>query len=60
MVWIQLFHCDYTYHSFQSLSDYLDHNNNFRELLDLDITGIPAVIPICDGLEAAETVLLAT
>ena len=25
----------------------------------LEITGIPAIIPICDGLESAETLLLA-
>jgi anti-anti-sigma factor len=26
----------------------------------LEVTGIPAIIPICDGLESAETVLLAS
>lgn len=37
MIWIPFFYHDYTYHGFQSVSDYLHHNNNFRELLELQI-----------------------
>jgi hypothetical protein len=37
MVWIPFFYRDYNYHGFKSVSDYLNHKNNFRELLELQI-----------------------
>jgi hypothetical protein len=37
MVWIPYFYRDYTYHGFKSVTEYLNHNNNFRELLELQI-----------------------
>ena len=40
MVWIPFFYHDYTYHGFRSVSDYLNHNNNFRELLELQIISL--------------------
>ena len=40
MVWIPFCYHDYTYHGFKSVSEYLNHNNNFRELLALQIVSI--------------------
>jgi len=37
MVWIPYFHRDYNYHGFTSVADYLNHKNNFRELLELQV-----------------------
>ena len=37
MVWIPFFHHDYNYHGFTSVAAYLNHGNNFRELLELHI-----------------------
>lgn len=37
MVWIPFFYHDYNYHGFKSVTDYLNHKNNFRELLELQI-----------------------
>ena len=35
MAWIPFFYHDYNYHGFPSVAAYLDHNNNFQELLKL-------------------------
>ena len=35
MVWFPLDYRDYTYHGFTSVRDYLNHGNNFWDLLDL-------------------------
>ena len=40
MVWIPLFYRDYTYHGFNSVSDYLNHNNNYGELHVLQIISL--------------------
>ncbi len=40
MVWIPFFYRDYTFWGFKSVSDYLKHNNNFRELLELQIISL--------------------
>lgn len=37
MAWIPFFYRDYNYHGFKSVADYLNHKNNFRELLVLQI-----------------------
>jgi hypothetical protein len=37
MVWIPYFYRDYSYHGFTSVADYLNHKNNFRELLELQV-----------------------
>ena len=37
MAWIPFFYHDYNYHGFKSVTDYLNHKNNFRDLLDLQI-----------------------
>ncbi len=37
MVWIPFFYHDYNYHGFKSVAAYLNHKNNFRELLELQI-----------------------
>jgi hypothetical protein len=37
MVWIPFFYHDYNYHGFTSVTAYLNHRNNFRELLELQI-----------------------
>jgi len=37
MVWIPYFYHDYDYHGFKSVSDYLNHQDNYRELLELQI-----------------------
>ncbi len=37
MVWIPYFYRDYNYHGFTSVADYLNHKNNFRELLELQV-----------------------
>jgi hypothetical protein len=37
MVWIPFFYRDYNYHGFASVAAYLDHGNNFRELLELQV-----------------------
>jgi hypothetical protein len=37
MVWIPYFYHDYNYHGFTSVADYLNHKNNFRELLELQV-----------------------
>ncbi|RPJ22545.1 MAG: hypothetical protein EHM33_23240 [Chloroflexi bacterium] len=37
VVWIPFFQRDYDYHGFTSVSEYLNHDNNFRELLELQI-----------------------
>lgn len=40
MVWIPFFYHDYNYHGFKSVTDYLNHKNNFRELLELQIVSL--------------------
>jgi hypothetical protein len=37
MAWIPFFYHDYNRHGFTSVSDYLNHRNNYRELLELQI-----------------------
>jgi hypothetical protein len=37
MVWIPFFYHDYNYHGFPSVTAYLNHRNNFRGLLELQI-----------------------
>lgn len=37
MAWIPYFHRDYNYHGFTSVTDYLNHKNNFRALLELQV-----------------------
>jgi hypothetical protein len=37
MVWIPYFYHDYNYHGFTSVADYLNRENNFRELLELQV-----------------------
>ena len=37
MVWIPFFYEDYTYHGFKSVTAYLHHQDNFRELLELQV-----------------------
>ena len=37
IVWIPHFYRDYNYHGFKSVADYLNHNDNFRELLILQV-----------------------
>ena len=40
MVWIPFFYRDFTYHGFTSVSDYLNHNDNFHELLELQVISL--------------------
>ena len=40
MVWIPFFYHDYNYHAFKSVADYLNHKNNFRELLELQVVSL--------------------
>jgi hypothetical protein len=37
MVWIPFFYHDYNYHAFKSVTEYLNHENNYRELLELQL-----------------------
>lgn len=37
MVWIPFFYHDYNYHGFRSVTEYLNYENNYRELLKLQI-----------------------
>lgn len=37
MVWIPFFYHDYTYQGFRSVAEYLNHENNYRELLQLQV-----------------------
>lgn len=37
MVWIPFFYHDYNYHGFKSVIDYLNHGDNYRELLGLQV-----------------------
>lgn len=37
VAWIPFFHRDYTYHGFGSVRDYMEHKENFRDLLVLQI-----------------------
>ena len=37
MVWIPFFYHDYSYHGFESVTEYLNHENNYRELLGLQV-----------------------
>ena len=37
MIWIPFFYHDYNYHGFESVASYLNHENNFRELLELQV-----------------------
>lgn len=37
MVWIPFFYDDYNYHGFRSVTEYLSHEDNYRELLQLQI-----------------------
>jgi hypothetical protein len=37
MAWIPFFYRDYNYHGFTSVSDYLNHRDNYQELLKLQI-----------------------
>lgn len=40
MVWIPFFYHDYNYHGFPSVTAYLSHKNNFRELLELQVSSL--------------------
>lgn len=40
MVWIPFFYHDYNYHGFQSVTEYLNHENNYRELLGLQVLSL--------------------
>jgi hypothetical protein len=37
MVWIPFFYNDYNYHGFTSIAEYLSHENNYVELLKLQV-----------------------
>jgi hypothetical protein len=37
LAWMPFFHRDYTYHGFQSVREYMDHKDNFVDLLVLQI-----------------------
>jgi hypothetical protein len=37
MVWIPFFYDDYNYHGFRSVTEYLNHEDNYRELLQLQV-----------------------
>jgi hypothetical protein len=37
MAWIPFFYRDFNYHGFNSVTDYLNHKNNFRELFELQV-----------------------
>lgn len=37
MVWIPFFYDDYNYHGFRSVTEYLNHEDNYRELFQLQI-----------------------
>ena len=40
IVWIPLFYRDYTFHGFASVAAYLDHKDNYRELLVLQLFSV--------------------
>jgi hypothetical protein len=40
MVWIPFFYHDYNYHGFGSVAEYLNHENNYRELLILQVLSL--------------------
>jgi hypothetical protein len=37
MIWIPFFYQDYNYHGFQSVTEYLNYENNYFELLQLQV-----------------------
>jgi hypothetical protein len=37
MLWIPFFYHDYNYHGFKSVAEYLNHENNYHELLGLQV-----------------------
>lgn len=51
LAWIPFFHRDYTYHGFRSVREYMDHANNFRDLLILQIfsCGVCSVLYFAAG-----------